>query len=77
MSAEYFNIFTGNLFITQQIITELQQIDIEPIVKDASDSARLAGFAANIDGNREIHVNREEVDKATAIVNQVLADRKA
>lgn len=77
MSADYTKIFTGNPFISQLIIKELKETGIEPIVKDESESARLAGFAANIDGDREIHVHNGEVDKANAIVNRVLADRKA
>lgn len=77
MSSDYTKIFTGNPFISQLIITGLKETGIEPIVKDESESARLAGFAANIDGDREIHVHNGQVDKATDIVNRILADRKA
>lgn len=76
MSSEYTKIFTGNPFISQLIITGLKETGIEPIVKDESESARLAGFAANIDGDRQIHVHAGQVEKATAIVNTILAERK-
>lgn len=76
MSSEYVKIFTGNPFLTQLIVTELQEMGIEPIVKDESESARLAGFAANIDGDREIYVHNGQVDTAQAIVKRTLADRK-
>ncbi|HDZ14883.1 hypothetical protein LCGC14_1557800 [marine sediment metagenome] len=76
MSSDYTKIYTGNPFITQLIITELNEAGIEPIVKDESESARLAGFAANIDGDREIHVHKGQVEKAADIVNRILADRK-
>lgn len=76
MSSDYTKIYTGNTFITQRIVTELQEMGIEPIVKDESESARLAGFAANIDGDREIHVNNDEVDGATAVLTRVLAENK-
>ena len=76
MSSDYTKIYTGNPFITQLIITELNDAGIEPIVKDESESARLAGFAANIDGNREIHVHNGQVNKAADVVNRILADRK-
>lgn len=76
MSSDYTKIYTGNPFITQLIITELQEKGIEPIVKDESESARLAGFAANINGDREIHVHKGQVDEATAIVKRIMADRK-
>ena len=60
--------------LTQRIVTELQKMDIEPIVKDESESARLAGFAANIDGDREIHVHTSEVDRAQAVVERILKE---
>lgn len=77
MGSAYTKIYTGNTFITQRIVSNLQEIGIEPVVKDESESARLAGFAANIDGDREIHVNRDEEEKAVAIVKRILADDKA
>lgn len=76
MSSDYTKIFTGNLFIIQLIVSKLREIGIEPIVKDESESARLAGFAANIDGDREIHVNNDETDKALAVIKRVLAENK-
>ena len=76
MSSDYTKIYTGNPFIVQQIVTRLQEMGIEPIVKDASESARLAGFAANIDGAREIHVNNDEVDGAKAVVDRIVAEQK-
>lgn len=74
MSSDYTKIYTGNTFITQRIVSKLQEMGIVPVVKDESESARLAGFAANIDGDREIHVNRDEVDKASALVKRLLAE---
>lgn len=76
MSSDYTKIYTGNPFITQRIVTELQEMGVEPIVKDESESAHLAGFAANVDGDREIHVNNDEFEKAMAVVKRVLADQK-
>ena len=76
MSSDYTKIYTGNPFIVQQMVTQLQEMGIEPIIKDESESARLAGFAANIDGDREIHVNHKEVDGAKAVVERVLAEQK-
>ncbi|MGB7393099.1 MAG: DUF2007 domain-containing protein [Pricia sp.] len=76
MSSDYTKIYTGNPFIVQQIVTQLQEMRIEPIVKDASESARLAGFAANIDGAREIYVNNDEVDGAKSVVDRIVAEQK-
>lgn len=76
MSSDYTKIYTGNPFISQLISMELQDMGIEPIIKDESESARLAGFAANIDGDREIHVHKEQVDKAMAVVKRILVERE-
>ena len=76
MSSDYTKIFSGNSFISQNISTALKEVGIEPIVKDESESARLAGFAANIDGYREIHVHNGQIEEATAIVNGILASSK-
>ena len=76
MSSDYTKIYTGNPMISQRIVTGLKEIGIEPIVKDESESARLAGFAANIDGDREIHVHNSQIDSATAVVKGIMANRK-
>ncbi|MDT7829991.1 DUF2007 domain-containing protein [Pricia sp. S334] len=72
--SDYTKIYTGNSMLTQRIVSELQKMGIEPVVKDESESARLAGFAANIDGDREIHVHNDEVEKAQSIVERILKE---
>ncbi|NNE75961.1 MAG: DUF2007 domain-containing protein [Pricia sp.] len=73
MDSNYTKIFTGNRFTAQRIEGKLKEIGINPIIKDESDSARLAGFAANVDGELELHVHNDEVGKALVVVNEIAA----
>lgn len=70
-ASEYTKIFEGNFIIAQRIIHELENIGISPVLKDLSESGRLAGFAAPISGNQKLYVNNEELSKAQEIVNRV------
>lgn len=57
----YTKVYAGNFVIAQRIISELQAIGINPIVKDETESGRLAGFGASISGFQEIYVSNEEI----------------
>ncbi len=48
-----------------------------PVVRDESESGRLAGFASPMQGVQEIYVQPTEVDKAKPIVDQLLASFNA
>ncbi|MDO5969047.1 DUF2007 domain-containing protein [Flavivirga aquimarina] len=73
--SNYIKVFTGNLIIVQRIVNELEIININPIVKDATESARLAGFGGGIiPGFQEVFVNKDELDKAVIIVEKMTSD---
>ncbi|AXT20516.1 DUF2007 domain-containing protein [Flavobacteriaceae bacterium AU392] len=74
MESNYIKIYTGSFIIAQLIITRLQEIGISPVVKDESESGRLAGFGAAVPGNQELYVRNEELDKATPIVNNAISE---
>ena len=71
LDSNYIKIFTGNFIIVQRIVTALEDIGIIAVVKDESESGRLAGFGAAIQGQQEIHINKEELDKAVEIVESI------
>lgn len=77
MESHYRKIYTGNFIIVQLITTKLEDIGIEPIIKDESESGRLAGFGASIQGQQEVYVHENEVDKALPIVESVKAEMEA
>ena len=41
------------------------------MVKDESESGRLAGFGSTIQGNQEIYVHADEMEKGQSIVQKV------
>ena len=56
-----------------QLITDkLNAVGINAVVKDETESSRLAGFGGGIvPGFQEIYVNNDELDKAVEIVESV------
>ncbi|CAM4192903.1 DUF2007 domain-containing protein [Zobellia roscoffensis] len=76
MESNYTKIYSGNRFTAQRIEEKLLEVGIVAIMKDESESARLAGFAANIDGALEVHIQKEEEEKAMMIVRAIAAQQK-
>ncbi|MBU2973562.1 putative signal transducing protein [Zobellia sp. B3R18] len=76
MKSKEVKIYSGNRFTAQRIEEKLKEVDINPIIKDATESARLAGFAANINGELDIYVRDDEKDKAMIIVRAIHAQQK-
>jgi len=75
--SNFIKIFTGNFIIVQRIVAELEKIDINAIVKDETESGRLAGFGAPIQGQQEIFINKDELDKAVEIVKSTNTELEA
>ncbi len=69
--SNYIKIYTGNFITVQRIIAELEAVGIIAIIKDETESGRLAGFGASIQGLQEVHVNKDELDKAVLIVEKI------
>ena len=76
MDSNYTKIFAGNFILSQAIINQLREIGIEPVIKDESESGRLAGFGSPMQGDQEIFVNAEELVKAQSIVLKVIDAQK-
>jgi Putative prokaryotic signal transducing protein len=72
--ANYIKIFTGNFILVQRISNELNAIGINPVIKDETESGRLAGFGASIQGLQEIYVHQDELNKAVEVVASVTAE---
>ncbi|MDX1327254.1 MAG: DUF2007 domain-containing protein [Arenibacter sp.] len=71
MVNEYTKIFSGNFLVSGRIKEALIEIGITPIVKDESESGRLAGFPTPMQGLQDIYVQNEEADKAQSVVNRI------
>ena len=70
MEQDYLCVFYGNHVDTLKIIDSLNNNNIIPIVKNESESARLAGFGI-IDHQKKIYVHRDEFLKAEDLIKSI------
>ncbi|TXD84217.1 DUF2007 domain-containing protein [Subsaximicrobium wynnwilliamsii] len=68
---DYTKIFEGNFIIVQLAMDRLHSAGIQAILKDESESGRLAGFGSSIQGYQELFVNNDELDQARPIISAV------
>lgn len=73
---DYIKIFSGSFIIVQLVFDRLKGAGINAIVKDESESGRLAGFGSAIQGFQELYVSKDELDYAIPIVEEVNAELK-
>lgn len=71
METLYTKIYMGNFILIQLMVSRLDDIGIFAIVKDESESGRLAGFGASIQGHQELYVHNDELEKAVPVVESV------
>ena len=74
MKSNYSKLFSGSFIIAQRIVQNLKEQSISPIVKDETESARLAGFGISNYGIQELYVHASEKVKAETIVAKTLAE---
>ena len=58
------------------MVGALEKLGINAIVKDETESARLAGFGPSIPGQQELFVNNDELNKAVPIVEEIASEIK-
>jgi len=73
---DYVKIFSGSFIIVQLVSDRLKGAGISAIVKDDTESGRLAGFASSIPGFQELYVSKDQVNYAMPIVDEVNAELK-
>ena len=71
---DYVKIFSGSFIIVQLVLDRLESVGINAIVKDESESARMAGFGSSFQGFQELYVSKDELDHAIPIVEAVNAE---
>ncbi len=73
--SNYIKIYTGSFIMVKRLVFELEKVNIIPVVKDQTESARLAGFGGgNFPGFQEVYVNKDELDKAVLVVEEIRLD---
>ncbi|MDA8699276.1 DUF2007 domain-containing protein, partial [Flavobacteriaceae bacterium] len=63
--------FTGNSITVLSIMNALEDKNIIAVVKDDSESARLAGFGMVAPGLQEVFVHQDELDVAIRIIESL------
>jgi hypothetical protein len=76
METHYQRIYTGSFVIVTLLVSKLEEVGITPIIKDETESGRLAGFGPSVPGQQQVFVHDNELDKAVPIVEATLADMK-
>ena len=64
-------IFEGSLVNTTRIIYELKKPNIHPVVKNQSESARLAGFGNITEEHTSIYVHIDEIANSKQIIDNL------
>ncbi|WP_047546836.1 putative signal transducing protein [Psychroserpens sp. Hel_I_66] len=67
----YTKIFSGSFIIVQLAMDRLNSAGINAIIKDESESGRLAGFGASIQGYQELYVSNDELEEAQKVISSV------
>ncbi|WP_223033296.1 putative signal transducing protein [Hanstruepera marina] len=74
MDSEYKKVFTGSFIVAQLIVDKLKAVDITAIIKDETESGRLAGFGSSVPGYQDVYVHQDELENAMPIVNDVTSE---
>ncbi len=75
--SNYKKIFSGSFIIVQLALDRLESAGIRAIVKDESESGRLAGFGPSIQNYQELYVHNDEMSHAIPIINSVKEEMEA
>ena len=75
--SNYTKIYTGNFIIAQLVFDKLDEIGISPILKDDNQTGITAVMVEDYQGLIEVYVHNDELEKATPVVESVLAQTSA
>lgn len=71
MDSNFKKVFGGNSIKAQRVELTLKDKGIKPIVKDETQSARLAGFGSPMPELIEIFVHKDEEEKTLTLISQL------
>ena len=70
----YKRIYSGSFIIVELIRKNLEDQGIVAIIKDETESGRLAGFGSSTYGHQEVFIHESEEKKAEKIITTTLAN---
>ncbi len=77
MDSLYKKVYSGSMIIVTNIVAKLEKVGIIPVIKDESESGRLAGFGSAIQYFQEIYVHQDEIEKATFVIESIVDESDA
>mgnify|MGYP001588707601 FL=1 len=77
MDSFYKKVYSGSMIIVTNIVAKLEKVGIIPVIKDESESGRLAGFGSAIQYFQEIYVRQDEIEKATFVIESIVDESNA
>lgn len=72
-SPTYLHLFSGSSIDVLALRNALAEVNITPVVKDESESARLAGFGQTTPLMQRVFVHEDEFESAKAVLDQLSA----
>ena len=72
LESNYIKIYSGNFIIAQLIFDKLDEIGINPILKDDTQTGLTAVMVDDYQALIEVYVHKDEVLKAQPIVDDVI-----
>jgi len=70
-NSNYIKVFSGDFIVVKRIVSDLENEGITAVIKDETESGRLAGFGGTIYGLQDIYVHKDELEKTTAIIESL------
>ncbi|MGB5420004.1 DUF2007 domain-containing protein [Algibacter sp.] len=72
--SNYSKIFTGDTISAQRVASELEKIDIIPVIKDQSDSGLSPIFGGSNSVLSIVYVHNDEYEKAKIVVESLSSE---
>lgn len=69
--SNYIKIYTGDIMIVQRIVSELEKLNIIPVLKDQTDSGLIPLFGTSNSIFKQVYVHKDELDKANSIIESL------
>ncbi|HBR54023.1 MAG TPA: DUF2007 domain-containing protein [Flavobacteriaceae bacterium] len=67
-------IYTGPMMIAQGLRARLNELGIEPIIKDDHQSGITSGFAIGVPGQVRVFIRKDELPAAQSTIDSYLQD---
>ncbi|QIE58774.1 DUF2007 domain-containing protein [Rasiella rasia] len=67
-------IYTGPMMIAQGLRARLNDLGIEPIIKDDHQSGITSGFAIGVPGQVRVFIRKDELIRAEETINEYLKE---